>query len=231
MEFFAPDGTPLYVNRLGDGPPLLLLSGGPGCVNYLQPVAHLLPSWTCLLPDPRGVGQSGGGPHDLSTALADIEALRQTLGAAQWTVLGHSWGADLGLAYALAHPERVTRLLSVAGTGIQNDRDWKAAYEAGQGQEPALEVEWNPDVHRALITSWRQFIKTPDLLSRLSVLSVPVTFLHMEADIRPGWPARQLAALLPRGEWAEVPGAPHTAWLTHAGALGAALQTALGAPA
>ncbi|WP_158263791.1 alpha/beta fold hydrolase [Deinococcus arcticus] len=230
MVISAADGTPLHVTALGKGAPLLLLSGGPGCVNYLGPVAALLPGWRCLLPDPRGVGQSGGGLHDLTTALADLEALRAALGIERWRVLGHSWGADLGLAYTLAHPARVAQLLSVAGTGIQNDRDWKAAYEAGKGQEPALDVAWNPEVHRALLSDWRALIKAPDLLRRLADLPVPTTVLHMSADIRPGWPARQLAALLPLGTWAEVPGAPHNAWLTHPEELGSALRTALGTP-
>lgn len=227
MNLDLGDGT-LHIAEMGKGPPLLLLSGGPGCANYLQPVASLLPGWRRLLPDPRGTGKSTGGAHDLETALADLEAVREALGLERWTVLGHSWGADLGLAYALAHPKRVTRLVSFAGTGIQNDHDWKAAYEAGKGTEPGFEVTVSGAVKRALLADWRRFIKTPDLLARLSRLEVPVTFLHMGADIRPGWPAAQLAALLPRGEWREVPGAPHNAWLTHAPELGEVLRDILG---
>ena len=222
------ENATLHVAEVGEGPPLLLLSGGPGCANYLAPVASLLPGWRCLLPDPRGTGESTGGAHTLEVALADLEAVRKALGLERWTVLGHSWGADLGLAYTLAHPERVVRLVSFAGTGIQNDRDWKAAYEAGKGAEPGFEVAVNDAVKRALLADWRRFIKAPDLLVRLSRLEVPATFLHLGADIRPGWPAAQLAALLPRGERRELPGAPHNAWLTHAPELGEVLRDVLG---
>ncbi|WP_281416289.1 alpha/beta fold hydrolase [Deinococcus aestuarii] len=204
-----------------------MLSGGPGCVNDLKPVAGLLPTFRCLLLDARGVGKSLGGPHDLGTALRDLEAVRQTLELERWAVLGHSWGADLGLAYALAHPERIMRLVSWAGTGIQNDRDWHAAYEAGKDAEPQFEVDWDPGVHRVLLDDWRRFIKTPDLLARLARLPTPVTFLHMGADIRPGWPAAQLAALLPRAEFLVLPGAPHNAWLTHGPELEEALRATL----
>lgn len=203
------------------------MSGGPGCANYLGPVAGQLPEFRCLLPDPRGTGQSTGGAHGLETALADLEALREALGLECWTVLGHSWGADLGLAYALAHPQRVTRLVSWAGTGIQNDRGWHAAYQAGKDTEPHFNVNWNPEVHRALLDDWRRFIREPELLLRLSQLEVPATFLHMGADIRPGWPAAQLAALLPRGDWRELGGAPHNAWLTHTPELGTVLREIL----
>jgi proline iminopeptidase len=36
-----------------------------------------------------------------------------------------------------------------------------------------------------------------------------------EDDIRPSWPLRQLAALVRRGVFAEVPGVPHDLWSTH----------------
>jgi proline iminopeptidase len=43
--------------------------------------------------------------------LADIEQLREALGVARWLVVGGSWGATLGLAYATRYRERVTGLL------------------------------------------------------------------------------------------------------------------------
>lgn len=227
MFISATDGTPLRLTRLNAGPPLLLLSGGPGCDPYLEPVVDLLPGFECLLLAARGTGQSGGGAHGLDTAISDLEAVREALGLERWAVLGHSWGADLGLAYALARPGRVARLVSFAGTGIQNDRDWKAAYDAAKDTEPALDVPHSPGVHRALLTDWRRWIKTPDLLLRLSRLSVPTTFLHAGADIRPGWPAAQLAALIPQATFQALPGAPHNAWLTHAPELGRALRDIL----
>jgi proline iminopeptidase len=160
-------------------------------------------------------------------ALADLEAFREALGLEHWTVLGHSWGADLGLAYALTYPEKIQHLVSFAGTGIQNDRDWKATYETGKDTEPKFEIAVNEAVKRTLLTDWRRFIKTPDLLARLSQLEVPVTFLQAENDIRPNWPAAQLAALLPQGRWRTLPGVPHNAWLAHAPQLAQGLKEAL----
>lgn len=227
MHFQAVDGVRLFAEGVGEGEPLLLPSGGPGCINYLRPVAELLPHRRCFLPDPRVVGQSEGGPHDAATAVADLESLREHLRLESWTVLGHSWGASLGLAYALAHPQRVKRLISFAGTGIQYDRDWKAAYEAAKHLEAEFVVEYNEEVHAALRTDYRRFIKEPDLLARLSRLPVPVTFLHMGADIRPSWPAQQLAHLLPQAEFLELPKVPHNAWLTHAPELSEVLNRLL----
>lgn len=42
-------------------------------------------------------------------------------------MLGHSWGATLALRYALDHPDRVSKLVYVSGTGL--GRDWHADYE------------------------------------------------------------------------------------------------------
>ena len=222
------DGIELQVDTVGSGPPVLWLPGGPGLDNYLHPVAQALPEFANVLPDPRGTGRSGGGPHNLADAIRDLEDLRRALAIGRWTVLGHSWGADLALAYGLQHDDAVTAIVSFAGTGVQNDRDWHAAYQARLNEEPHGEYQHSPDVQRDLLGDWRRFIKAPDLLARVANLAVPITFLHPARDIRPGWPARQLADLAPHGRFVKLADAPHEAWLTHQAALVSALKAILG---
>ncbi|ODN64614.1 prolyl aminopeptidase, partial [Burkholderia cenocepacia] len=43
--------------------------------------------------------------------VADIERLREMVGAEQWLVFGGSWGSALAIAYAETHPERVSALI------------------------------------------------------------------------------------------------------------------------
>lgn len=43
--------------------------------------------------------------------VADTEALRTLLGIDAWLVFGGSWGSTLAIAYAEAHPDRVTALV------------------------------------------------------------------------------------------------------------------------
>lgn len=68
-----------------------------------------------MLFDQRGCGRSR--PHaslEYNTTwdlVADIERLREHLGIARWQVFGGSWGSTLALAYAEAHPARVTELV------------------------------------------------------------------------------------------------------------------------
>jgi proline iminopeptidase len=88
------DGARLTVRvSKPDGPPILLLHGGPGVPDSMQTtIAPLLADLRCLSFDQRGVGASmcTDGRYDLDAYLADIEAIREHLGVDRWHVLGHS---------------------------------------------------------------------------------------------------------------------------------------------
>ncbi len=87
-----------------------------------------------MLFDQRNCGRSTPHASDPATDLAanttqhlvaDIERLREHLGIERWMVLGGSWGSTLGLAYAEAHPARVTEMvLFGVTTGRWSDADW-----------------------------------------------------------------------------------------------------------
>lgn len=208
-------GARLDVGVTGEGPDVVVLSGGPGCVHYLEDDAIAPRGVRAWYPEPRGVGRSTGGPHDLERAVADLEAVREAVGVGAWVVLGHSWGADLGVRYALDHPERVRAVVGVAGTGPQRDRSWAEAYDAGKDAEPHPEIAWDRGVHAALMASFRDWIREPRLWRSLADLAVPVHLVAAGDDIRPSWPLEQLAALVPDGRFTTVPGVPHDFWWTH----------------
>ena len=100
---------------LPGGAPVLVLHGGPGGRTRAAPFAWFdgLPV-RCIAFDQRGCGQStptGGLEHNtLVHLVADIERLRAELNIEAWGVVGGSWGALLAVAYAAAHPQRVTGL-------------------------------------------------------------------------------------------------------------------------
>ncbi|MDZ7644473.1 MAG: prolyl aminopeptidase [Woeseiaceae bacterium] len=111
-------GHELYYEESGNpsGKPVLFLHGGPGggCMpkmrRFFNPDAYRI-----VLFDQRGCGRSR--PHaslENNTAahlVNDIEMLRTTLGIRRWQVFGGSWGSTLALAYAEAHPQRVSELV------------------------------------------------------------------------------------------------------------------------
>jgi proline iminopeptidase len=116
----ARPGFDLHYCLYGQGRPVLVLSGGPGFnCDYLEPVARELASSNlAILVELRGTGRSRPAQINrqsvnLKVYLDDLEALRESLKLARWTVLGHSAGATLAMNYALAFPARVEALVLV----------------------------------------------------------------------------------------------------------------------
>lgn len=212
----ADDGVVIHVEQTGDGDAVLVLSGGPGCVHYLADPALAPRGVRALYPDPRGVGRSGGGPHDMTRAVADLEGVRRHLGLDRWVVLGHSWGSDLAVRYALEHPQVVRAVVGIAGHGLHRDRQWSQVYEAGTVTgPPAPEIAWVPAVHRALMDSFMDWIHSPTLWRDLADSPVPMRFVAAGDDIRPDWPLRQLAELVPQASFEVLDGVPHDLWHSH----------------
>jgi proline iminopeptidase len=127
----------LYVEECGvaDGIPALFLHGGPGsgCESYHR--RFFDPSrYRLVLFDQRGCGRST--PHaalegNTTQALVqDIETIRRRLGIEKWLVFGGSWGSTLALAYAQAHPQRVSRLI-LRGVFLCRDEEIQWFYQDG----------------------------------------------------------------------------------------------------
>src|SRR5580700_6939562 len=111
------DGHEVYVESVGHtgGIPAVYLHGGPG--SGCQPDHRRLfdpERFQAILFDQRGCGRSrpkGSREHNtLPHLIADMELIRQKFGFEKWMVVGGSWGATLALAYAEAHPDRVSGL-------------------------------------------------------------------------------------------------------------------------
>ena len=112
------DGHRLYWERCGTpgAKPAVFLHGGPGGGSNEKHRRQFDPArYDVLLFDQRGCGRST--PHanlEANTTwdlVQDIERLRTMAGIDRWLVFGGSWGSTLSLAYAQAHPERVTELV------------------------------------------------------------------------------------------------------------------------
>jgi pimeloyl-ACP methyl ester carboxylesterase len=127
-EHLTLDSTKLYLLTRGadrSAPVLLWLHGGPGGAE--RPLFRYFNSglenhFVVVYWDQRGAGISfdpKADPHRLTIAqhLADLDAvvdhLRQSLSQDKIILMGHSWGAALGLLYAHAHPDKVSALIGV----------------------------------------------------------------------------------------------------------------------
>lgn len=107
----------LFVDVVGRGEPLLLMHGGPSADLWtLGGFRELADEFTLVLYDHRCNGRSDGAPVSSMTwdnLTGDAEALREHLGFARWSVLGHSFGGHVALEYALRYPTSVSRLVLV----------------------------------------------------------------------------------------------------------------------
>lgn len=220
--FLTIDGVSLRAREQGGGDPVLLTPGGPGCCDYLGPVAEMMQGNTRVIRwEPRGCGESDQvGPYDVETTLADMDRIRQQYGFDNWIVGGHSQGAFYSLAYALAYPEHTRAVIYLAGRGVLRDRAWHIDYADRRDLEGELEPDYafphNMEVNREGAASEAEWSRNPRLLKQLSQLDVPLMAIQGGKDIRPGWPAEQLVNLLPNASMVTLPDAGHALWLTHA---------------
>lgn len=124
------DGCRLWATRTGPGPPLVCCHGGPGLWDMFDDLAATLADVARVVRwDQRGCGRSEHrGPYTVARYLADLDTVRDQLAAARMALLGHSWGAMLALRYALQHPDRVSHLIYVSGTGIDPHPTWRPAF-------------------------------------------------------------------------------------------------------
>jgi proline iminopeptidase len=115
------NGTTIWYEVRGSagGRPLVMVNGGPGfdhtyvlCSDAWDKLAQ---GRRVVFYDQRGTGRSAalkkGQSCTLADQVADLEALRVRLGAAQIDLLGHSWGGYLVMAYSVRHPDRVAHLI------------------------------------------------------------------------------------------------------------------------
>jgi proline iminopeptidase len=107
----------LYYREIGRGLPIIVLHGGPDFdQSYLLPeMDRLADTYHLIYYDQRGRGRSAVGvrPAEVSLAsdIADIDAVREYFHLDRVVLMGHSWGTELALEYALQHPQRVSRLI------------------------------------------------------------------------------------------------------------------------
>ncbi|MCP2271458.1 proline iminopeptidase [Actinokineospora diospyrosa] len=219
MVVFAPPGVPepaavpanvrfwhlptgshiAYVHAGGGGrpEPVVFLHGGPGTpAEGISPTGRALADsgFDVYAYDQVGAGRSTrlDDPTGYTVArhVADLEAIRVTLGAPRMILIGQSWGASLAAQYLAAHPDRVAKAVFSSPGEL-----WPQAWPGGVG-EPAA------DYDRVLSAE-----SSPRLLLAAALLSVNPKAAHgfmsdAEADQR----MREITLLLKDG--ADCPGSP-----------------------
>ena len=109
-------GVSTAVLEGGDGPPVVLLHGQGGWAGmWLPVVADLLAGHRVIAPDLPGLGASTvpDGPPDAARVLAWLAALVERTCPEPPAMVGASLGASIAARFAIAHPDRLSRLVLV----------------------------------------------------------------------------------------------------------------------
>ena len=228
------NGADLYFEVVGDRadqPPLIFLHGGPGYNSFsfrelLGERLEDLGRRTVYL-DQRGCGRSGpledtaqakaagdADTLDLDTLVADVEELRDFLGAEQIVPLGHGFGALIALEYARRFPARTARAIVVSpwvhfpALALTLLRE-AAAITGKPGEDPAPKLRaqtpqgQHPPIGAARIEAAFGLLNARDLLNALEFVDpasrMRLEFLDVESQLLGG--AEMQQALVNQGLW------------------------------
>jgi len=150
----AADGTRLAYAIHGSGPPLVVVSCWLSHLQYdwQSPVwRHFLDDLgriaTVIRYDERGFGMSDWDVSDFSlpARLGDLETILGATAFERFALLGMSGGSSVAMAYAIAHPEQVSRLIlygTVCGEPpVYDDERWAKE----QIYRSMIQVGWAKD--------------------------------------------------------------------------------------
>ena len=193
---------------------LLAVSMGPGfSSHYMDSLEQLSgEAFAVVTYDQRGTGRSSEsyGGYELPEYVADLEAVRQGVGAERVHLLGHCWGGLVAVHYATIYPERVSSLVlwgggwtssEIVAIGQQNLARRQVALQQ-EGIIPAKPTAFEQilpvflaDPHFELPDEFRQSQYNPkveeetksalgeyDISAEVARLSHPVLFLWGEHD-------------------------------------------------
>jgi pimeloyl-ACP methyl ester carboxylesterase len=118
-------GQKINYVEAGSGPPVILLHGlGGDLSNWVFTVPALASRFHVFVPDQIGFGMSDKPliNYRVSTLVDFLNAFCQKLGIDKPTVVGNSLGGWTAMAYALAYPDRLDRLVLVDAAGYSTKR-------------------------------------------------------------------------------------------------------------
>jgi proline iminopeptidase len=140
------NGNTLNVEVLGpEGAPVLIAHhGGGGIGSLAEPKATFGPladELRVVVFDARGCGLSEGKPpFSHAQWAADVDGLREWIGAEQIIVAGGSYGGFIAMEYAIAYPDR-TRAMILRDTSADKS-NLDRAYENARTQT-RIDINWD----------------------------------------------------------------------------------------
>ncbi len=206
-------GHRVHYLQAGQGPPVVLLHGGASDGrDWLGAMAVLADGFSLYAPDLIGFGQSqrrkaGYFLSDFSDFVRDFAA---SLNLDKYSLVGHSFGARVGLDTALANPGRVRRLVLIDAAGLEKISRFGSALFTCLWALRKLRRRPQP-YPRFLVREGEDYNHVDD--ATLRSLTTPTLLVWKRRDpYMPVAIARRAERLLPAARLAVLPGyghAPH----------------------
>ncbi len=210
------DGVRIAFISCGDGPSIVFASNIFGDAHWYQmgmPHARHATDrlvelgFSVVRHDIRGMGASDRDVEDLTLAarVRDIEAVVEKLGLKQFTLAGSDLGAATAVAFAVAHPEQVSRLILVSPWASGKAMFALPDFKVIRGMSPQAEREWHvftkslgdvvtgfdkPELRNLLAETMRQGASPSglfayydasekiDVTSQLDAIEIPTLVIH-----------------------------------------------------
>jgi 2-hydroxy-6-oxonona-2,4-dienedioate hydrolase len=121
-------GAKIHYLEAGSGPVVILLHGlGGSSANWAPNIAPLAQKYRVLVPDQIGFGKSDKPMlnYRVATLVDFLDGFYKQVGVQKASLVGNSLGGFTAAAFAIAHPEKVDKLVLVdaAGLAITGDLD------------------------------------------------------------------------------------------------------------
>jgi len=235
MPFSRANGTDIWYEVAGDGPPLLLVHANPFDHNlWMYQIAHFSTWFKVVGIDIRGYGRSEKvtAGYALKDMCDDIIGVMRDLGIERAICGGCSVGSGIALLLGLDHPDRFDALILVGGNSASSDRYQKriegyrndlADYHVKHMRElvsPQFAdsklgrhlvnqfVEREPRLRGEAIAQVFMAGNHTDMTARLPTMKVPT--LVITGELYPSLPAgRKTAGLVPGAVHKVLPGTGH----------------------
>ena len=205
----SSDGVGIAYAAIGEGPPLVKTANW---LNHLEfdwqsPIwrhvfAELSRDHRLVRYDERGNGLSDWEVDDISfeAFVRDLEAVVDAAELERFALLGISQGCPVSIAYAVRHPERVTRLVLYGGYAAGWARRSEADRERGNAIVELVRQGWGQDnpAFRQLFTSQMMPGATAEQMSWFNELQRNTTSPENAARLRLAMGDIDVRDLLPR---------------------------------
>jgi valacyclovir hydrolase len=245
MPWHGPDGRRLYYEDTGSGDTVVLMPGWAGnIIEFSQLRAALSPGFRVVAVDLPGSGRSGPQPRRYDAGYYHDDArtllgLLDALGISAAHLAGFSDGGEEALLLAALRPSLALSVFTWGAIGrVEATPGALAALETVIDRPTGdlaplaayLATAYDPDSARIMTRSWAQAMREIAAAGgdisrdRAHLIACPALLVAGTYDARCS-PQRtsELAAMIPRGEFLEAPGAGHDVHLSHGGWLASQL--------